>query len=110
MSKKNISNDKISEAGKVMLIQDNQKKKVQSALGDFQIGIDKLSNVNDENLNNLDLLIEMAESMCLDSGIDIDNINYDIDNFESDLCELTQEEKNSIKAYEFEKIDIVELN
>ncbi|GAA0119001.1 hypothetical protein ACV3P7_02610 [Clostridium perfringens] len=110
MSKKNISNDKISEAGKVMLIQDNQKKKVQSALGDFQIEIDKLSNVNDENLNNLDLLIEMAESMCLDSGIDIDNINYDIDNFESDLCELTQEEKNSIKAYEFEKIDIVELN
>ena len=93
-----------------MLIQDNQKKKVQSALGDFQIGIDKLSNVNDENLNNLDLLIEMAESMCLDSGIDIDNINYDIDNFPSDLCELTQEEKNSIKAYEFEKIDIVELN
>lgn len=110
MARKDVSNDMLNEAGKAILIQDNQQKKIQSALGDLQTGIDKLSNVNDENLDDLDLLLEMAESMCLDHGIDINNINYDIDNFEVDLCELTQEEKNSIKAYEFKQIDIIELN
>ena len=99
MARKDVSNDMFNEAGKAILIQDNQQKKIQSALGDLQTGIDKLSNVNDENLDDLDLLLEMAESMCLDHGIDINNINYDIDNFEVDLCELTQEEKNSIKGY-----------
>ena len=77
MARKDVRNDMLNEAGKAILIQDNQQKKIQSALGDLQTGIDKLSNVNDENLDDLDLLLEMAESMCLDHGIDINNINYD---------------------------------
>ena len=90
MARKDVSNDMLNEAGKAILIQDNQQKKIQSALGDLQTGIDKLSNVNDENLDDLDLLLEMAESMCLDHGIDINNINYDIDNFMNFIIDLNE--------------------
>lgn len=110
MAKKDISNDALYEAGRVMLVQDNQQKQVQDSLAGLQSGIDKLSNINDGNLDDLDSLLKMAESMSLDRGIDIDNVDYNMNNEEFDLCKLTQEEKDSIKAVEFKNIDTVEIN
>jgi hypothetical protein len=60
---------------KSMLVQDNQQNQVR-ILSWFTIWIDKLSNINDGNLDDLDSLLKMAESMSLDCGIDIDNVDY----------------------------------
>ena len=110
MAKKDISNDVLYEVGRVMLVQNNQQKQVQDSLVGLQSGINKLSNINDGNLDDLDSLLKMAESMCLDRGIDIDNVDYNMDNEEFDLCKLTQGEKDSIKSVEFNNIDTVEIN
>ena len=99
MSKRYISNNMLDEAGKAMVVQDNQQKQVQDTLVHLQEVIDELSNINDENLEDLDSLLKMAELMCLEKGIDIDNIDHDEDGTEADLCELTQEEKDSIKIF-----------
>ena len=110
MDKKDIDKDIISEAGKSLFIQDNQKRNINDVLGDLQLGIYNLSDINDSNIDELDLLLKKAESMCLENGFNIDDIDYDINNFESDLCELTEEDRSSIKEYKFKQIDIVEVN
>ena len=70
MSKKDICDEVLEQAGKAMLVQKHQGEGIENQLSKIQSSLNNLSEINMDNLDNLDLLIMQAELLCEEQCID----------------------------------------
>jgi hypothetical protein len=103
MPKKDISDELLEQAGKAMLVQKHQGQAVQNQLSIIQSAISSLSEINMDNLDDIDLLIQKAEFLCEQNGIDTSNYENHIE----EIVTLTEEEKSQIYVENLELINII---
>ncbi len=98
----NIDNKVIDEAGKALVVQAHQEKNIEDQLVKVSEALGTLGKINDKNLSDLDMLLLQAEQLCDLRGFDID--------FDINMIELSEEEKESIVVPNFESIQSVEAD
>lgn len=106
MSKKDICDELLEEAGKAMLVQKHQGQAIENQLSKIQSSLNNLSEININNLDNLDLLIMQAELLCEQRGIDTSNYESHIE----EIVTLTEEEKLQIRFESLEMLSTVGSN
>lgn len=106
MSKKNIRDELLKQAGKAMLVQKHQGQAVENQLYKIQSSLDSLSEINIDNMDNLDLLIKQAELLCEQEGIDPSNY----ERYTEEVVKLTEEEKLQIQVEKLEMLTTIGTN
>jgi len=110
--KHGLSDKLVNEAGKANLVQKDQRQKVENMSGRIGKGLNDLASINDNNLSELEALLAQSEMMLQGKGISTDLIDYEsIDTSSMDAAlAFSEDDWNSIKTYNFGKIDTVDLN
>lgn len=106
MSKKGFSDEELMEYANVLKIQKFQQDNTMTRVGGLNKELDKLSNTNKDNSDELDNLLEMAQKF---SGIN----NFEIKSTDVDRAlSISQEREETINESlkEFEELQTVALN
>ncbi|MFD3447116.1 hypothetical protein ACFDTO_21175 [Microbacteriaceae bacterium 4G12] len=106
MSKKDICDELLEQARKAMLVQKHQGQAIDNQLSKIQSSLHNLSEINADNLDNLDLLMMQAELLCEQQGIDTSNYESHIE----EIVTLTEEEKSQIQVGNLEMLSTVGSN
>lgn len=106
MPKKDLEDELLEQFGKSMLIQRHQEQTIENQVGKIHSSLDDLSDINSENLENLDYLIKQAELVCEEKGLN----SEDYKEYSDSIVFLTEEEKSKIKVNKLEMISIVGVN
>jgi hypothetical protein len=107
--KERLSKKTLEDAGKAYLVQKHQQQAVENAAVKMRQGLDELSAINNNNLTELEALLAESENLLKIQDIVPDKILYgEINTSEIDAqLILTDEEKTSIKKYDFGSIDLI---
>ena len=103
MSKKDICDEVLEQAGKAMLVQKHQGEGIENQLSKIQSSLNNLSEINMDNLDNLDLLIMQAELLCEEQCIDTSDYETHI----KEVVALTEEEKSQIQVENLKMLSTV---
>ena len=106
MSEKYIDDKLLEEAGQAMLAQKHQQQGIENQLSKIQASLNNLTEINDDNLDNLDLLIMQAEALCEQQGLNINNYESNT----KEIVTLTEEEKLQIQVENIEMLSTVTIN
>ena len=106
MCKKDICDELLEQAGKAMLVQNHQGQAIENQLSKIQSSLNNLSEINTNNIDDLDLLIMQAELLCEQQGID----GSDYESHIEEIVSLTEEEKSQIQVGNLEMLSTVGSN
>lgn len=70
MNKNTINTGLLKDAGNAMKVQQHQLFSAEEQMQQIKAASDKLSDINNQNLDDLDLLLAQAESLCSKVGVD----------------------------------------
>lgn len=99
----------MNSAGKAMLIQKHQKNEINEQLSKINHGMENLSELNSNNLDNLDALLMQAEQLCQEQNIDPDAFTIEDLEFGLGLSELSEEEKSGVEVDRLEMLETVSI-
>lgn len=107
-----LNRKQINEAAKIALVQKAQREQVDNVNVKISQGLTDLSDINDNNLSELETLLNQSEAMLRNQGITPETVNYEtIDTSTLDsVLALSEEELRLIKTYDFGNIDVISLN
>ncbi|MBC3887446.1 hypothetical protein GH810_03895 [Acetobacterium paludosum] len=110
MSDKRIDEEFINNAGKVLLVQKHQKTDVNNQLSQINISLEHLSELNSNNLENLDVILMEAELLCQQQNIE--PLAFTMEDFEFgfELTALSAKEKSSIQVDQLEMLETVAVD
>lgn len=94
---KNISNNLMNEAAKSLLVQKNQLDSVENYLVNLHEGLQELNDIQEKNLKDINQLLNQAEMMCKDFGIDISDIDFNDELIPINLEEFVGETDNEFQ-------------
>lgn len=94
---KNISNNLMNEAAKSILVQKNQLDSVENYLVNLHEGLQELNDIQEKNSKDINQLLNQAEMMCKDFGIDISDIDFNDELIPINLEELVGETHNEFQ-------------
>lgn len=103
MPQKHIKDEVLQQAAKSMLVQKHQGQAVEKQLGKINSSLNDLSEINNKNLDELDLLLMQAELLCQEQGLDTNNYK----DYINDIDLLSEEEKSQIKVDKLEMLSVV---
>lgn len=109
MNKKNIETELLKQSGNIAKIQQNQLLMLEEQLDQMQSESNYLTELNTNNLEELDKLILEAEGLCFDNNIEIDNLNEIDYNIGSELSGIKDIE-DFRPEFSIIKTDLVEFN
>ncbi len=109
MSDKRIDEELINNAGKVLLVQEHQKTEVDNQLSQINVSLEHLSELNSNNLKNLDDLLMEAELLCQQQNIEPLAFTMEDLEFGLELTALTAKEKASIQVDQLEMLETVAI-
>lgn len=100
-----VNKEKLDEYEKALTAQRHQQDSMSRQVGKLQVGMKQLSTLNEANIENLDSLLEIAESM-LDK-----DINLSMNDLETSGAQITlsDEELSNITMPDFGVIKAIEL-
>ncbi|MGV8907032.1 MAG: hypothetical protein ACOH15_10560 [Acetobacterium sp.] len=107
MSEKRMDKEFINNVGKVILVQEHQKTDVNNQLLQVNVSLEHLSELNSNNLKDLDVLLMEAELLCQQQNIE--PLAFTMDDFEFglELTTLSAKEKSNIQVDQLEMLEIV---
>lgn len=106
MCKKDICDELLEQAGKAMLVQNHQGQAIENQLSRIQSSLNNLSEININNIDDLDSLIMQAELLCEQQGMDLSDYESHIE----EIASLTEEEKSQIQVGSLEMLSTVGSN
>ncbi|PIB51378.1 hypothetical protein, partial [Pseudomonas sp. 2995-1] len=71
--KKQISNSMMNDAAKSLKVQQRQRSAVDNQLSKIGDSLDTLSDINNQNADDIDALLTQAEMMVQEQGIDLNS-------------------------------------
>ncbi len=101
-----IKKEKIDEIVTVLSVQKHQQDSISRQIGALQDGMDKLTSLNDCNLDNLDDLLRQTEGLLSEKVVIDDNDFEDLDSF----LTLNAEDRENINIIDFGELDFIEIS
>ncbi|WP_300379458.1 hypothetical protein [Clostridium sp.] len=106
MSEKYIDDDLLKQAGQAMSGQKYQEQAIENQLNKIQGSLNNLSEINNDNLDNIDLLIMQAEALCQKQGLNTNNY----ESYTKEIVTLTEEERLQLQVENLEMLSTVTIN
>ena len=97
----------LNQGAKAMNVQKHQSQKVEGHLAELQNGLDEIEHIDNRNSELIDTLLQDAEKLCDDLGLDSDDLSDEDMEAGLDYIQLSEAEYKRIPEKEFTEIETI---